>query len=106
MVLQNHVILQNDVPARLHFTDHRIEKRTITDPTTGGPTIRNVLVMDVDRLNGASVFAIFTTMAEKLASKFAPYLADKSYVNYEIVITQRGEGYLRNWTVQFIPKST
>ena len=86
----------------MHFTDHWIEKRTITDPLTGGPVIRSTLVLDVDRLNGASVSAVFSTMAEKLAGKFAPYLGDKSYRSYEIIITQRGEGYMRGWTVQFI----
>jgi hypothetical protein len=103
MVLQNHVILQNDIPARLHLTDHHIERRTITDPVTGGPSIRNVLVFDVDRLNGAAVGALFSTMAEKLAGHFEPYLKDKSYRNYEVVITQSGEGFQRRWSVQFIP---
>jgi len=102
-VLVNHVILDNDVPARLHFTDHRIEKRTITEPTTGGSAIRNVLVLYVDRLDGRPVTAEFSTMAEKLASQFEPYLKDKSYRNYEVIITQRGEGFQRKWSVQFIP---
>ena len=105
MVLQNHVILQNGVPARMHFTDHHIERRTITDPNTGQPSIRNVLVFDVDRLNGASVGAIFSTMAEKLALQFEPYLSDKSYTKYEVIITQNGEGFLRKWSVQFIPST-
>jgi hypothetical protein len=103
MVLQNYVILQNDVPARLHFTDHRIEPRTITSPDTLQPAIKNTLVLDVDRLNGLPVHAILSTMAEKLASQFTPYLEKKLYTSYEFVITQRGDGYLRKWTVQAIP---
>lgn len=106
MVLQNHVILQNGIPARMHFTDHHIEKRTITDPNTGLPSIRNVLVFDVDRLNGSSVGALFSTMAEKLALQFQPYLGDKSYKSYEIIITQNGEGFTRKWMVQFVPFTT
>ena len=106
MVLQNHVILQNGVPARLHFTDHHIERRTITDPNTGLPSMRNVLAFDVDRLNGVAVGAIFSTMAEKLAGQFEPYLGDKSYMSYEIIITQSGDGFTRKWMVQFIPMTT
>ena len=106
MVLQNHVILQNETPARLHFTDHHIERRTITDSNTGLPSMRNVLVFDVDRLNGQSVGAIFSTMAEKLALQFQPYLSDKSYSRYEVIITQNGEGFQRKWTVQFIPTAS
>jgi len=105
MVLQNHVILQDNQPARMHFTDHHIEARTITDPNTLQPAIRRTLVFNVDRLNGAPTQAVLSTMAENLASQFAPYLDDKSYVNYEVIVTQRGVGYTRKWTVQFIPFS-
>lgn len=105
MVLQNTIILQDGVPARFHFTDHHIERRTITDPVTLGGAVRNTLVLNVDRLNGRAVEAVLTTMAEKLALQFGPYLTDKSYVNYEIIITQSGESFRRKWTVQFIPIS-
>jgi hypothetical protein len=103
MVLKNHVILQNEIPARLHFINHRILPRTITEPDTGQPAIRNVLEFDVDRLNGEPVHAAFSTMAEKLAGKFAGYLPEKTYIRYDFVITQHGEGYQRDWTVQRVP---
>jgi hypothetical protein len=106
MVLQNNIILQDGVPARLHITDHRIERRTITDPTTLGSVIRNTLVLNVDRLDGRAVEAVLSTMAEKLALLFEPYLKDKSYRSYEVIITQKGEGFQRRWTVQFIPFAT
>ena len=103
MVLQNTIILQDGVPARLHFTDHHIERRTITDSATGQGVGKNTLVMNVDRLDGRLVEAVLTTMAEGLALELDPYLKDKSYRNYEVIITQRGDGFRRRWTVQFIP---
>lgn len=103
MVLQNIVMLENDKPTRLHFTDHQIESRTITDPVTRQPKTVNTLVFDVDRLNGAAVTAKWSTLAEKLAMQFQPYLEDKSYRSYEIIITQSGDGFRRSWSVQFIP---
>jgi len=105
MVLQNNVILQNNIPSRLHFTDHAIGKRTITNPDTGQPAVRTVLEFEVDLLDGRAVVAKFSTMAEKLASQFKPYLDDRSYRNYDFILTQRGEGYLRTWTVQVIPRT-
>lgn len=105
-VLQNTIILEDGIPARLHFTDHHIESRTITEALTGRPVPRNTLVLDVDRLDGAPVQAILTTMAEGLAGQLEPYLKDKSYRTYEIIITQRGFGFTRKWTVQFIPLVT
>lgn len=106
MVLQNIVLLVNDKPSRMHFTDHTIEARTITDPVTRKPKPVNTLVFDVDRLDGQAVGAKWSTIAEKLALKFQPYLNDKSYRNYEIIITQTGDGFRRDWAVQFIPFST
>ena len=106
MVLQNTIILQDGIPARLHFTDHHFESRTITEGLTQRQVPRNTLVMDVDRLDGAAVQAVLTTMAEGLAGQLDPYLKDKSYKNYEIIITQRGFGFTRKWTVQFIPFTT
>jgi len=105
MVLENYVILQAGIPARVHFTDHVIERRTTTDPGTGRPTSRNVLVFEVDKLNGKDVFAKYSIMAEKHAGQFSPYLEDKSYRGYDFIITKQGEGYLTSWSVTVIPKT-
>jgi hypothetical protein len=106
MVLENYIILQEGIPARLHFADHSIQKRTITDPVTGLPATRNVLVFEVDRLNYKEVAAKYSTMAEKHAGQFGPYLDGKAYRDYDFVITQTGEGFRRSWSVQVIPTKT
>ena len=103
MVLQNYVILQPGVPARMHFADHSIDARIITDPVTMKPKSVNSLVFDVDRLNGQSVVSKFSTISEKLANQFAAYLADKSYTKYEFIITLRGTGFQSAYTVQAVP---
>jgi len=105
MVLENHVVLQNGTPTRMHFTDHRVEARPITERQTGRPAIRNVLVLDVDQLDGRPVHALFSTMAEKLAARFSPYLADKGYRGYDFVVTQNGDGWTRDWTTRWIPRT-
>ena len=102
-VLQNYVILESGIPTRLHFTDHHIERRNITDPVTGQPTSRNTLVFEVDRMDGAPVMSKFSTMAEKLAGKLEPYLADKSYTKFEFTITMTGEGFRTVYTVAVTP---
>ena len=104
MVLQNYVVLQQGLPAELHFTDHIIVQRTITDALTGKPGVRNILEFDVDRLNGRQVFAKFSTMSEKLASKLGPYLAEKSYTRYYFTITQTGTLWLTTYTVLVTPR--
>jgi len=102
-VLENYVILETGIPTRLHFTNHIITRRVITDPTTGGPTSRNVLVFDVDRMDGRPVVARYSTMSEKHAAQFEPYLADKRYRDYEFTITRTGEGFRTTWSLTPVP---
>lgn len=104
MVLENYVLLETGVPARVHFTDHAIQRRTVTDPMTGEPTTRNVLVFDVAQLNGREVFAKYSIMAEKHAGQFSAYLKDKSYRDYDFIITKSGEGFRTSWSLQVVPK--
>ncbi len=105
MVLENYVILESGIPARVHFTDHTIQKRTITDPQTGQPATRQVLVLEVDKFNGREVAAKYSTMSQKHADQFSAYLADKSYRDYDFVITKTGEGFRTVYSVQVIPRT-
>ncbi|MCK9598664.1 MAG: hypothetical protein M0R06_06460, partial [Sphaerochaeta sp.] len=98
MVLQNYVILEEGIPAKLHFFDHHIESRTITDPATGQPGIRKVLVFEVDYLNDKPVVGRYSTMSEKHALDFSPYLPTKDYKYFDFIITMRGEGFRRSYT--------
>ena len=104
MVLQNYVMLSPGIPAMLHFVDHRIETRTITDRGTGGPITRRTLVFDVDRLNGQPVVALYSTMADTHANQFAAYLPTKSYKDFDFTITANCEGFQRRYTVQAVPR--
>ena len=103
MPLGNYVILTQDTPERMHFTDHRLETRTITDSLTLKPTPKNVALFTVDRLNGQPVAAQFSVMAETLYAKFEAYLKDNLYRNYEFIVTQRGFGFQTRYTVEAIP---
>jgi len=102
-VLENYVILETGVPSRLHFTDHHIERRTITDPGTGQPGSRNVLVFEVDRMDGRAVAGKYSIMSEKHAAQFEPFLKDKRYAGYEFTIVRTGEGFRTSYSVTPTP---
>ena len=106
MPLGNYVILKPDTGERMHFVEHRIEPRTVTDNVTLRPKAVNVLVLSVDRLNGQAVAAQFSTMSETLYAKLEAYLAGNVYRNYEFIITQRGTGFQTRYTVEAIPLVT
>jgi len=103
-VLENYVILETGIPTRLHFVDHTIQRRTITDPLTGTPASRNVLVFDVDEMDRKPVSAKYSIMAEKHAAQFGPFLPTKSYRDFTYTITRSGEGFRTSWSVLQEPR--
>lgn len=94
MVLENWVKLAPGVPVRLHFVDHRIVERQITDPIRGVPTTRRSLIFYVDERDGRSVDMMYSVVSEKHASDFEGYLPDKSYVNYTFTIIKDAPGFV------------
>jgi len=76
----------------------------ITDPVTGEGASRNTLVFMVDRLDAHEVKAQYSIIAEKHALQFEPYLTDKSYRDYDFIITKIGEGFRTSWSLQVIPR--
>ena len=103
MVLQNFIVLEEGVPATMHFTDHEIQQRAIRDSLTGRPKLINVLVFRVDELNGVAVSSEWSTTAERAAENFKPFLADKSYVDRVWTITARGAAFQREFEVVSTP---
>jgi len=102
MVLQNYVILQPDKPARMHFTDHQIIVKTITDPVTGRGKQVNTLVFSVDELEGRPVVASYSVISQKHSADFAPYLPVRAYRDYDFIITVSGEYWQREYQTQAV----
>ena len=86
----NWVKLTVGVPVRLHFKDHRIISRPITDRLFGVPRQVNSLIFMVDRLNGNAVDMRFSAVSDRLIGEFTPYLEAKRYANYEFEIIKEG----------------
>ena len=103
MVLENYVKLTEGVPTRLHFSDHAIVTKTITDPLTHRAKEVKALELVVDRENGAVVSKSYSILSEKHAIDFARYLDNKSYRQFDFVITVYGKGYSAVYSVE--PKS-
>ena len=99
-LLMNYVALVPGVPTRMHFTDHYYIKREIADKETGKPKPIESLVFWVDELNGEDTARTFSILSKKLAAHFEPFLPGKDYTNYNFIITQIGDGFLKDWNVQ------
>lgn len=99
-LLSNYIRLVPGIPARMHFTDDYMVERTIADGETGKPKTIKSLVFYVDELDGESVSRTFSIMSQKLAAHLEPFRKDKEYNRYDFIITQIGEGFLKDWNVQ------
>jgi len=99
-LLMNYVQLVPGVPTRMHFTDDYYVDREIADKETGKPKRIKSLVFWVDELNGEDTARTFSILSQKLAAHFEPFLPHKDYTHYDFIITQIGEGFLKDWNVQ------
>ena len=95
-LLMNYVQLFPGVPTRMHFTDDYYIERTIADKETGKPKTIRSLVFWVDELGGEDVARTFSILSQKLAAHFEPFLKDKEYTRYDFIVTQMGEGFLKD----------
>jgi len=102
-MLRNYVILEEGKPTKMHFIDHALQEREITDPLTGQPKTVKALVFTVDRLGGASVVAYYSTLSDKHFRDFEPFLEGKRYRNFWFTITMVGKGFARSYTVKREP---
>jgi len=86
----------------MHFTDDYMIDREIADRESGKPKRIKSLVFQVDELNGEDVARTFSILSQKLAAHMTPLLPDKEYIHYDFIITQIGDGFLKDWNVQVI----
>ena len=88
----------------LHFFDHGIMKRVISDPIRKVNVERETLMMYVDRENGAAVSKVYSVLSQKHASELAGYLPGKSYVNYLFTVQKDAAGTVPPRIVKVVPR--
>ena len=104
-MLMNYVELETDVPTRMHFTDHYFVEREIWDKDLEKFKWVRSLVFWVDTLGGYPAAKTFSVLSKKLAATLEPYLAGHKYLEYDFVVTKKGEGFATTYLVEAIPCS-
>jgi len=85
-VPENWVIFKLGERKTLHFYDHGVVEREITDPLTGSTVRRRTVIFYVDYANRVRVDKLFSVMSVKLAQELSAYIPERRYVNYEFEI--------------------
>lgn len=101
-MLMNYIKLVAGIPTRMHFSDDYYIARTIADGETGKGKPVQTLVFWVDELEGEDCARTFSILSQKLGAHFEPFLRDKRYSRYDVIITQIGEGFLKDWNIQWV----
>lgn len=103
-LFMNYIALAPGVPTRMHFTDDYLVEREIADKETGKPKTISGRVYWVDELNGEVVARTFSVLSQKLNAHLEPFRKDKEYTGYDFIITQIGEGFMKDWGFQPIKR--
>lgn len=101
--ISNFVSLMPGVKVRLHFHDHRIDKRIITDPVRKVQVERESLIFYVDKIDGQPASKMYSILSQKHAAEFAGYLEGKRYTAYEFVVVKDAAGFVPPRIDQVIP---
>ncbi len=105
-MMMNYVELKEEIPKRLHFTDHYWVDRMIWDKDLGKEKMVRSLVFAVDTEDGEPSLKTFSVLSTKLAALLAPYLPDSRFRDFDITITAHGSGFMRFFTVEAAPRDT
>ena len=93
-VIENFVVLKPGIPVTMHFSDHRVVSRAITDPVRLVPVTRETLLFYVDEIGGTKVDKMYSILSQKHAAEFAGYLPGKKYVGYRFTVVKDAPGFV------------
>lgn len=102
--ITNFVMLSPGVEKILHFSDHKIEPRVITDPFTKQPKKVESLVFTVDQEDGRAVSRSYSILSQKHAAEFSGYLEGNRYRDYVFTIVKDAPGTVPPRIVSVRPK--
>ena len=102
MVLMHYIQLAPGVPTRMHFTDDYVITRTILEKESGKDKTITGITFWCDELNGEPAARTFSILSQKLAAHFEPFRKGKEYQKYDFIITQMGDGFMKDWNIQTI----
>ena len=105
-LLMNYVQLSPGVPTRMHFTDDYYVKRRIPEKESGKTKWIESHVFWVDELNGEPAARTFSVLATKLDAHLTPWVKDQLYLDYDLIITEMGDGFYKDWNIQAIKRPT
>lgn len=98
-LLANYIALKPGIPKRMHFTDHYYIDRQIMEKELGKMKPVRSLTFWVDEEDGQPVARTYSVLSQKLAAQLEPHLKDNRYRDFDVTLTEFGQGYSKDWTI-------
>jgi len=100
---ENWVILRPGERTTLHFYDHALVTKAITDPVTGRVKTVQSLTMYVDLQDDKKVSKMFSVISMKLAQAISAYIPERRYKEYLFLIEKPIEKFRPPYLVEVKP---
>jgi len=102
--IENFIVLAPGVERSLHFRDHALVPRVITDPVLKERRTVESLLFYVDEENGRAVDKTYSIVSQKHAAEFSGYLEGKRYRGYVFVVIKDAPGTVPPRIARVVPR--
>lgn len=102
--IENFIVLEPGVGRSLHFRDHAIVDRVITDPVLKERRTVQSLLFYVDEEDGRVVDKTYSIVSQKHAAEFTGYLEGKRYRGYVFTIIKDAPGTVPPRIAKVVPR--
>lgn len=101
-ILGNYIELKPGVAKKMKISGYIFSNVEIIDPDTKEQKTIRTLNCRVVREDDQEVNKTFSITSEKLAQALFPFLEKGHHLDKEVVITQSGRGYMKEYTVAWL----
>lgn len=102
--ISNFIVLAPGVSVKMHFDDHAVASRVITDPIFKRPKTVESLLFIVDELDGKPINKTYSILSQKHAAEFSGYLEGKKYRDYVFTVIKDAPGTVPPRIVEVAPR--
>jgi len=101
-ILGNYVKLETGIAKKLKISSYYFDNIEIIDPETKIAKVIKRLICTVTREDDEDCSKTLSITSEKLAQTLFPFLERGHHLDKEVVITQTGKGYMKEYSVSWL----
>ncbi len=101
-VRPRYIELEEGIPVLLKFSEHYVQPKEITDPTTGRVKKVETVQLVVTHLNGKPVDAEWSVLSWKLIQRIQPFIESGQMFTRVFKVTKHGKGFYTKYELEVL----